>query len=369
MTSALDSAAQAAFDLCSGTPGAVVGVRTGGGIWFGAYGTADPDVGSAIGSGTHLRIGSVTKTFTATLLLQSAAEGELNLDAPISDFVADVPDGDRVTLRLLATMRSGIADYTADPAIVARIIADPTAAQDPADMIAGGLAASPVFEPGGQFAYSNTNYLLLAQVLESATGATFGALLSERILNPLGLLGTWWPASSSEIPQPYARGFTMSFPGATAEHPVEATGFNPAWAGAAGALVSTPADLLTFSRALATGTGLLDPHTHAERVASLAPAPSLGTGVRYGIGLMDISGWLGHSGDIPGYRSSCYFHPDAETSLVVVTSSDIVAGRCPETAAAMTIATDATCMSPTARIFDAVSDALGHPSRTPTSTA
>jgi CubicO group peptidase (beta-lactamase class C family) len=108
---------------------------------------------------------------------------------------------------------------------------------------------------------------------------------------------------------------------------------------------------------------------HALRIASLADASPLGAGVEYGIGLMRISGWIGHSGHIPGYRTACYYHPQADAAVVVLTAGDIVAGRCPEAFAGASIPTDAPCMAPTARVFDAVSAALGHPSHTPTGMA
>lgn len=344
----------------------MVGVRTDHGTWFGTYGMADPDTGTPMSGDTHLRIGSVTKSFTATMLLQMVQSGDLNLSDVIGTYVADVPGGDSITLGLLATMRSGLANYTSVPAFAARIVADPRASHDPDEMISAGLTNSPVFAPDERFEYSNTNYILLGHVLEQVGGKSFGALLAECILGPLGLDGTWWPGNSAQLPQPFARGFTLAMPSDTPGEPVDATDFNPSWGGAAGALVSTAEDLLRYSRALATGDGLLDADTQALRMDSFGSAPSLGPGVDYGLGLMRIAGWIGHSGDIPGYRASCYHHLASATSLVVLTASDIAAGRCPDAMAPLTIANDAPCMSPTARIFDAVSEVLGHPSATPT---
>jgi D-alanyl-D-alanine carboxypeptidase len=359
--SELAAAAQRAFDLCAGTPGLVVGVAKGADTWFGSYGHADSD--TSMTPNTHLRIGSVTKSFTASILLQFVEAGTIGLDDRIATYLPDVDDG--LTVRMLATMRSGIADYTADPALVAQIIADPTAPRTSAEVIAAGLAAPRLFAPDAQFAYSNTNYVILGSLLEQVSGTPFATLLGDRVLTPLGLAETWWPGDSSSMPDPFARGYTLVFPGATPETPVDTTGFNPAWAGTAGALVSTAKDMLIFARALGTGA-LLSAETHAMRIASLAEAPALGPGVDYGIGLMRISGWIGHSGHIPGYRAACYYHPHSDVAVVVLTAGDIVAGNCPDGFASASIPTDAACMSPTARVFDAVSQALGHPSTTPT---
>jgi len=358
--SELAEAVAAAFDLCAGTPGAVVGVQAAAGTWFGTYGNADPD--SPITAQTHLRIGSVTKTFTATMLLQFVEQGLVSLDDPVSMHLPNTTD---ITVRLLATMRSGIADYTADPGLVQSIIADPTAVHTCDEVIAVGLALPRAFAPDAQFAYSNTNYAILGKVLEQVSGQDYATLLDERIGKPLGLANTSWPGESGHLPTPFARGYTLVFPGATAEHPVDTTDFNPCWASAAGALVSTGQDLLTYATALGTGE-LLSPQIHAMRVASLADASALGAGVEYGIGWMSISGWIGHSGHIPGYRAACYYHPEAQVAVVVLTAGDIVAGQCPPGFGGASIATESPCMAATARIFDVVTEVLGHPSNTPT---
>jgi len=362
----LERAAAAAFVEAAGTPGAVVGAQTPDGRWIGTFGVADPATGAAMTSSTHLRIGSVTKTFVATVLLQLVQAGDLALDDTVDTYVPGIPGGDVITVELLATMRSGLANYTADPEFAGRVLADPMATHTPAEMIAAGLAQSPNFAPDERFEYSNTNYILIGEILEQVTGQPVEELLAERVLVPLGLPATCWPGDSTDLPAPYAQGFTLSFPGATPDNPVNATHFNPSWAGAAGALVSTVEDLLPYSRALVTGQGLLEPATHTRRVDSLRAAPALGDSVVYGLGLMGIDGWLGHSGDIPGYRAAVYHHPEIDTSLVVLTSSDIVSGRCPEAVAATGIPTDAPCASPTTRIFDAVSAVLGRPTTTPT---
>ncbi len=344
----------------------MVGVHTAGGNWFGAYGTADPY--SAINAQTHLRIGSVTKTFTATILLQLVAEEALSLDDPLTMYLPHATDIAGITLRLLATMRSGIADYTADPGLIASIVADPSAVHDSDEVIEVGLAAPRAFAPDAQFAYSNTNYAILGKVLEQVSGKSFTTLLSERILNPLGMSNTLWPGESSSMPDPFARGYTLVFPGATPEQPVDATDFNPCWGSTAGALISTAEDLLAYANALGTGA-LLTPESQAMRIASLADASALAPGVEYGIGLMRISGWIGHSGHIPGYRASCYYHPEAQATAVVLTAGDIVAGKCPPGLAGATITTEAPCMAATARLFDAVSAEMGYPSTTPTGMA
>ena len=146
---------------------------------------------------------------------------------------------------------------------------------------------------------------------------------------------------------------------------MDTTDFNPSWASTSGALVSTAEDLFTYASALGTGA-LLTPEAQAMRVASLADASALVPGVEYGIGLLRISGWIGHSGHIPGYRAACFYHPEPRVAAVVLTVGDIVAGKCPEGFAGASIATESPSMAATARIFDAVSEVLRYPSNTPT---
>lgn len=361
----LDAAARPAFVASAGTPGAVVGVRTPEGTWTTAYGLADPDAGVPMTTDVHLRIGSVTKAFTGTMLLQLVEEGRLSLDDPIDAHVAGVPNGDRITLGLLASMRSGVASYTNNVALMGRVVADPSAAFTAAELIEAGLSESPLFEPGTRFDYSNTNFVLLGQVIEQVAGGPIGELVGLRILEPLALSNTSWPGDSCDIPAPRAEGFTLSVPSPSGGSPTNTTRWNPSWGGAAGVMISTVADLLTFGRAVVTGQGLLGQRLQSSRLRSFRPAPEFGDQVAYGLALMSIGGWVGHSGDIPGYRSSMYHEPASDTTVVVLTNSDIVAGRCPDASAATTIRSDAECNSPTARIFDAVTSALGSPTVTP----
>jgi D-alanyl-D-alanine carboxypeptidase len=107
----LDAAAQSSF-MDAAAPGAIVGVRTPQGTWIKAYGDADPVAKAPMTDDMHTRIGSVTKTFTGTMIMQLAEQGKLSLDDTIDKYVAGIPNGDRVTLRMLANMTSGVASYT-----------------------------------------------------------------------------------------------------------------------------------------------------------------------------------------------------------------------------------------------------------------
>lgn len=350
----LDAAAQASFESQVAAPGAIVGVRTPEGVWTHAYGLADPDSEQPMQVGMHTRVGSVTKTFTGTALMQLVEAGEVSLDDTIDTYVPDVPNGDRITLRQLATMTSGLQSYTKVTDFTDTYFAAPGTVFDADELIAVGLAASPVFEPGERFDYSNTNTLLLGKVIESVTGRPLAEVFAEQIFEPLGLEHTSWPGESTELPEPFAQGFTLQGDAATPDAPSNATHWNPAWGGAAGEMISNMDDLLAYGRALVTGQGLLDPETQIERLESL-PAPA-----GYGIAMGCIGGWVGHTGELPGYNTSVFHHTASDTTIVVQTNSDIASGDCPESPVLADDPGGYECMAPATRLFVALSGVLGN---------
>ena len=354
LVDALDAAAQTSFDSQVSAPGAIVGVRTPEGTWTEAYGLADPDSGQPMQVGMHTRIGSVTKTFTGTALMQLVEAGELSLDDTIDTYVPEVPNGDRITLRHLATMTSGLQSYTGLTDFTDTYFAAPETVFDADELIALGLAASPIFEPGEQFDYSNTNTLLLGKVIESVTGRPLPEVLAEQVFEPLGLEHTSWPGDSTELPEPFAQGFTLQGDTATPDAPSNATHWNPAWGGAAGEMISNVDDLLVYGRALVTGQGLVDPATQLER---LGASPARGG---YGIAMGCVGGWVGHTGELPGYNTSVFHETSSDTTVIVQTNSDIASGDCPESPVLADDPGGYECMAPATRLFVALSGVLGH---------
>lgn len=351
---ALDEAAAEGFAQAA-APGAVVAVQTPDGSWTATYGDADPDAKVPMTADVHHRIGSVTKTFTGTVLLQLAEQGELSLDDPVSKYLDGVPEGDLVTLRMLADMTSGIASYTIDPDFQAALFADPTRVYTPDELIALGLELPRRFEPGAEFDYSNTNFVMLGRIIEIVTGKPFATVLDEQVLEPLGLADTAMPSAEEvALPAPSSRGFTLQGTPDDATEPVDATGWNPTWAWTAGQMTSTAADLLVYGRAFGTGQGLLGEDAQVERLTSMAPAGG------YGLAGGCIDGWFGHTGELPGYNTALYYDTDNDTTVVVLANSDIPSGDCTES---KTLADDPgtePCMDPAVRVFAAVSAALGH---------
>ena len=350
----LDAAAQASFREAS-TPGAIVGVRTPKGTWTAAYGKADPSSGAPMKVGMHTRIGSVTKTFIGTMLMQLAEAGKLSLDDKINQYVPGVPNGNKISLRQLADMTSGVASYTRSPAFTDVYFAKPQTIFTPAQLLTVGIGESPLFIPGERFDYSNTNTVLLGMVIEKVTGQPIGEALKKLVFEPIKLKNTFWPGEAVEIPSPYAQGFTLQGDSAKPDAPSNATNWNPSWGWTAGELISDMDDLLTYGRAIGTGQGLLAPATQSVRLSSFPGKAG------YGIAIGCIDGWVGHTGELPGYNTSMFYDTSSDTTVIVQANSDIASGDCPESPTLTDDPRDTVCSSPATRIFVALSKALGHP--------
>ena len=338
-----------------------MGVQTPQGVWTKAYGKADPKTGSAMKVGVHTRIGSVTKTFTGTALMRLVQDGKVALDDPIGKYVAGVPNGDRVTLRQLANMTSGVASYTRSTKFTDVYFAKPQTIFTPDQLLKIGIEESPLFEPGERFDYSNTNTVLLGLVIEKVTGQPVERAFKEYIFDPLELSHTSWPGTSTQLPKPYAEGFTLQGDTAKPSAPSNATHWNVAWGWTAGELISTMDDLLVYGRALGTGGGVLDAATQTERLNSF-PAPA-----GYGIAMGCVDGWVGHTGELPGYNTTVYYDTTSDTTVVVQVNSDIKSGTCEESPTLTDNALDQVCSSPAVRIFVALSTALGNTIHPPAS--
>ena len=367
----LDAALKKSFKD-SDAPGVVAAVQTPQYTWVRALGVADRASEEPMTPDMHHRIGSVTKTFTATLLLQAADEGLLSLDDTIDQYVKGVPKGDKITLRQMADMTSGIASYTADDQWVKEWSSDRHRVWKPEELARIGIKQSPLFDPGSGWAYSNTNYVLLGLVLEQVTGKPIGDLYRQQIIEPLGLENTSFPDSAdSSIPEPHTQGYTLQGQ-SSGEKPIDATDWSPSEAWTAGQMISTVDDLLVYGRALGTGKGLLSPEQQSERLDSFVSdvpplnQPPLKGDLAYGIGLGKDHGWVGHNGEIPGYNTYLFYHPELDAVVAVEVNSDISSGDCPKDLPTLRGGPQGIrCDLPADRIFRALAVALGKPAPSP----
>ena len=296
-------------------PGAIVGVwKDGKVVYLKAFGVADTKTGAPMQTDFHMRIGSLTKSFTITALLQLVKEGKVSLDDPIGKYVDGVPGGDSITLRELAAMRSGLGDYS--DVITPELYKDPGKQWTPQEVLEITFRQPMRFEPNAKFDYNNANTVLLGRVVEKVSGMPLERYFQERIYKPLGLRNTSLPAGAA-IPGPHPRGYGDWNPKQTVE---DVTDWNPSWGWAAGGMVSDAHDIARWTRAMALGE-LVTPELQKERETAL-PAPTEGGGAKYGLAYeIHPGGWQGHNGRIPGWTTYPYYLPAEKMTVVLLLNS------------------------------------------------
>jgi D-alanyl-D-alanine carboxypeptidase len=305
-----DALVEAVADL--GPPGAAMAVadhdaRT---LWVGATGLANLDAGHSWQPDDPFPIGSVTKTFTASLVFLLMEEGLLNPDDPLEHWVPGSFAGQGVTLRHLLSNTSGIASYNYVGSF------DESTTWTPEELVQWAVdhQATTSFEPGSSWEYSNTNWVLLGLVIEAATGASYLHELHERLLDPLGLEHTvLWGEEDYE--GTLVRGY---------EGEADVTdGTDPSFGWAAGAIVSTPHDLARWGGALYGGKVL-----NADSFALMTERTVLSTGetVDYGMGAFseydaELGRFYGHTGGISSHATYLYCLEDQTSSVVVMSNT------------------------------------------------
>jgi D-alanyl-D-alanine carboxypeptidase len=279
--------------VAAGAPGAILlTVRHGH--------SAGVAAGRDLRSGASFRIGSLTKTYVAAVVLQLAAEGRLSLDDPVARHLPGVvPGADAITVRQLLQHTSGLPDFDGLPAVTQPYLAgDLGYVWAPRALIDLAVAQPPLHAPGAGFAYSNTNYLVAGLLVETVTHRRLANVLRDRIFRPLRLRHTAF-ALRGDRPRPQAHGSTV-VPGGRR---VDVTTLTP-YSWAAGAIVSTAADIATFYRALLAGR-VVAPRLLSAMLGTVADTSPDVPGQRYGLGIVRFptscgAAW-GHNGDTPGY--------------------------------------------------------------------
>jgi D-alanyl-D-alanine carboxypeptidase len=315
--------------------GAVVQVRSPQhGDWTTTIGTKTYRGTEPVEVADHVRIGSVTKSWTGTVVLQLVDEGKLRLDDPVAKYRPDVPNGGNITIEPMLSMRSGLGNYTTDLALNERQDADPGAVWDPEELIRIGLAMPVKFPPGQGFFYSNTNTVLLGRIVEQITGNPLATEFERRIFSKVGMGQTSFPAlTSNGLPDPHPQGYTYGTNVETIDTnvlppekqaaaragtlaPMDVTLANPSWAWSAGAGISTADDLTRYVKAL-VGGGLLSPAMQKTRLDSVRPTdPAAPDGPGYGLALARFGPFYGHTGELPGFNTFTGYDPQTDTTVV-----------------------------------------------------
>jgi D-alanyl-D-alanine carboxypeptidase len=253
------------------------------------------------------RVGSITKTMTATVVLRLVQKGRLRLDTPLSKFYPGVLHAREITIRALLDHTSLIP--TLAPATQESLLRAPRQRFDPAEVI-GAALTQPFFAP--PWGYSDTNYLLLGEIVRRVTGHSLAYELRRLVLAPLHLSHTSFDPGT-RMPSPAAHGYTL-----IGGRMVDVSGWTTSYSWAAGSVVSTLGDLHRWMLALARGR-LLDPRLQRERLRWVATGEP---GFQYGLGIFRIAGFVGHNGLLPGYDSSILYSPSSHTTVVVLANGN-----------------------------------------------
>jgi len=296
-------------------PGAtVIVVKNGKTLLRRAYGAADIDAKTPLTPGTVLRLGSITKQFTAAAILLLADEGKLAVNDPITRFFPDYPtQGKVITVEHLLTHTSGIVSYTSKSNYGNNMAKDFTVAQ----MIDGFKNDPLEFEPGTKFAYNNSGYFLLGAIIEKVSGMSYASFLEQRIFTPLGMKDTAF------------EGFERSRAPRAAGYSAKEKGFGPTAAlsmtqpYAAGSLVSTVDDLARWDAAITSGK-LLKPASWklAFTPYKLSPEKSTDYGYGWGVGTLQGAPLIDHGGGINGFRTFALRLPEQKVFVAVLSNAD-----------------------------------------------
>lgn len=330
------------------TAGAVVYVQSPSGNWLQSFGTAVRGTDTPIPTNAHFRVGSVTKTWTGTVILQLVQEGKLSLSDPVSKYIANVPNGDAITIEQLLSMRSGLFNYTTDLAFNQTLDSEPNKVWTTGDMLTIAFSHPVHFAPGAGFAYSNTNTVLLGLIIEKLTGTSAADAMKARLFAPFGLTDTFLPAQNdTSLPAPFPHGYQWGTNAETATsealsperqaaaengtlQPADVTTVSTSWAWSAGSGISTVQQLAAFVQRM-VGGGYLNADMQAKRLASCTPIqPSDPNSASYCLGLAKFGTFYGHTGEIPGFNTFMGYDPATQTTIVTwSTSATSPDGRAP----------------------------------------
>ncbi|MFC9662547.1 serine hydrolase domain-containing protein [Nocardia sp. NPDC127606] len=298
------------------------------GEWVGSAGLSELGGTALPPVDGHVRIGSNTKTFTATVVLQLVAEGRIDLDTPALHYLPEFALDERITVRMLLQHTSGVFNFTGEfyengtvvPGITSTIAGKEWVDKRfetylPEDLVTLALSKPARFEPGTGWSYSNTNYVIARLLVEKVTGNSLAAEMDRLILGPLGLTGTSMPGASTELPEPHPHAYYRYADG-DEQRTVDVTEHNPSWVATGGDMISTTADLRTFITALVGGK-LVPEALLAEMYSTHATGiPNM----EYGLGVFVLQTEGGttvitHNGGMAGFAALMFSTPDGSRTM------------------------------------------------------
>ncbi len=318
---------QAALEqaVAAGIPGIALEIQGREGSEFLTAGSASLEDERLLTPEDSFRIASITKAFTAAVVMELVEEGALSLDDTVDQWVPGLlAEGDSITVRHLLGHTSGLADYTKDDEFIEAFVAGE---ELPPERIVSFVSSEPLaFEPGSTYEYSDTDNNVLGMIVEAVAGRSYEQELSSRVLDPMELRSTVLP-NSPEMPDPHADGYQYDPESEGAEEPENVTtALDPSAAGASGSLISTPSDLSRFFGGLLGGE-LIGEGTLEQMKETLAGegSPSGPGTKRAGLGIFSYElpcgeVW-GHTGQFPGYQAFGAATPDGSGALAIMANA------------------------------------------------
>ena len=297
-----------------------------------AVGKGSLETGQAPPMDGEVRVGSASKTFVAVVVMQLVQEGKVGLDEPIETYLPGLIkgegiDGSKITVRQLLQHTSGLPEYTDTTPGSGDIFQIKDHYAQPRDLLDTALSKPAAFEPGTQWKYTNTNYIVLGMLIERVSQRPVGEQIDQRIVKKLGLSHTYLPGNGEKkLHGPHPQGYHLSAEGKLEDM----TDLDTSLAWAAGGMVSTPSELNTFFQAVLDGRLLTQASIDEMKNGAVDVSSHLGPGAVYGLGLLGTplscggTAW-GHHGGIAGYETHDGVGPDGTAVTVTVTalSSDI----------------------------------------------
>ena len=305
----------------TGVAGMAAGVWIGQTAWNKSAGYADLESQTPFRPDDHVRIASITKSYTATAALQLVDQGAIALTDTLESFVPGITNGSEITVANLLGMTSGIFDFTSDQTFLDAFDTDPTmpwSYDQTLDIIRNH---EPNFAPGAEVQYCDSNYVLAGMILEKVTGMPLDAVITSSVIGKLRLPQTSYP-TTNEIPEEHPTGYVppVTDPNATFDNagspPAIVTELNPAVPAGAGAMISTLDDLRTWGGEIAGGS-LLSPQTQALRLQA-KPFPGQQINIGYGLGCEVLNEFVGHNGAILGFSTVVMRRPQVDVTIAAV---------------------------------------------------
>ena len=290
------------------------------GVTYGVWVKGKPVVTGALGEAQgqvpatrrdHFRTGNIGEAMMTTVLLELVDQGKISLDEPIAKWFPDLPEAAQVTVDMLARSTSGYQDFVTTPEFGTKYESNPFQFWTPDEVIAIAMQYPPLFAPGTSWGFSDTNFVLLGQVLQKAIGKPYGDLVTSLVIDKLGLKETNYTTSTA-IPEPVLHAYSNE-----RGKYEEATYWSPSWVTGGATLTTNLADMGTFAQALGKGT-LLSKQSHQLQVGPQSVGLGPLTEQRYyGMGLGVSNGWILANPQADGYTGIVAYLPSEQTAIAV----------------------------------------------------